>query len=185
MRTFITIEIPEQIKTALASLQNHLRQAKADINWTKPENLHLTLIFLGEIEESRLAEIARACSDAATGVRSFTLRLSGSGVFPNVRQPRVLWAGLVGEIEMVARMRAALEESLEQLGFEREEKAFRPHLTIGRIKSNRKTSELVALADYYQLPDLSFDVREIVLMRSELHPAGARYTALARIELKE
>ncbi|HKQ76678.1 MAG TPA: RNA 2',3'-cyclic phosphodiesterase, partial [Blastocatellia bacterium] len=95
----------------------------------------------------------------------------------------VLWAGLAGEIEKTAELKRRLEEKLEPIGFEREEKEFQPHLTIGRMKSNRKTRELLALADLRPLPALSFTVSEIVLMRSELHPAGARYSTIARAAL--
>ena len=87
MRTFIAIEIPEEIKTALAALQSALRKANVAVSWTNPENIHLTLKFLGEIEERRLAEIARASMDAAAGVHPLTLRLDGTGVYPNARQP--------------------------------------------------------------------------------------------------
>lgn len=182
MRAFIAIEIPEEIKTALTRLQNDLRRAKAEVSWTKPENIHLTLKFLGEIEESQASEIAQAC--AAAEFQSFTLSLNGAGVFPNARQPRVLWAGLAGEIETLTAMQRRLEDRLAAIGVEGDEKAFRPHLTIGRVKSNRNAREIVARAEAYSLPALSFDVREIVLMKSELHPAGARYTALAKAYLR-
>ncbi|HMZ18552.1 MAG TPA: RNA 2',3'-cyclic phosphodiesterase, partial [Blastocatellia bacterium] len=98
MRTFIAIEIPPTVKTALAALQTELRRAAADVGWTTAENFHLTLRFLGEVEEARLGEIRRVCDETAATVSSFTLRLSGAGAFPNVRQPRVLWAGVAGEI---------------------------------------------------------------------------------------
>ncbi len=184
MRTFIAIEIPAEIKMALSGLQTELRRAGADVSWTKPENIHLTLKFLGEIEERLVNEIERACIETVVEFQPFTLDLNGAGVFPNARQPRVLWAGLSGEIEKAVEIQWRLDERLMTIGFEREEKFFRPHLTIGRVKSNRKTRELLALADDYQLPKLIFDVKEIVMMKSELHPAGARYTTLARAEMR-
>ncbi|HKQ73008.1 MAG TPA: RNA 2',3'-cyclic phosphodiesterase [Blastocatellia bacterium] len=183
MRTFIAIEIPSEIKSALTALQNELRRAGADVNWTKPENFHLTLIFLGEVDERRIGEVETVCVDSAREFRPFALSLGATGVFPNSRQPRVLWAGLSGEIEKTAELKRRLEEKLEQIGFEREGKEFQPHLTIGRMKSNRKTRELLALADLRPLPALSFTVSDIVLMRSELHPTGARYSTIARASL--
>ncbi len=158
MRTFIAIEIPSEIKSALAALQAELRRAGADVSWTKPENIHLTLKFLGEVDERRIGEVEKVCVDSAAGFQPFTLRLDDTGVFPNARQPRVLWAGLAGEIEKAVEMQRRLDEELALIGFEREEKAFRPHLTIGRVKSNRKTRELLALADAQRLPALSFMV---------------------------
>jgi 2'-5' RNA ligase len=184
MRTFIAIEIPSEIKSTLAALQNDLRRAGADVSWAKPENVHLTLKFLGEVDERRIGEIEKVCVSSAADFKPFTLSLNGKGVFPNLRQPRVLWAGLAGDIENVVEIRRRLEDGLALIGLEREEKAFSPHLTIGRLKSNKKTRELLAIADAYQLPALSFEVTEIVLMKSELHPAGARYTVMARASLQ-
>lgn len=184
MRTFIAIEIPSEIKSALAALQTELRRAGADVSWTKPENIHLTLKFLGEVDERRIGEIEKVCVSLAAEFQPFTLSLNDTGVFPNARQPRIIWAGLAGEIEKAVEMQKRLDERIALIGFGREEKAFRPHLTIGRVKSNRKTRELIALADAHRLPALSFVISEIVLMKSELHPAGARYTPMARVSLQ-
>jgi 2'-5' RNA ligase len=183
MRTFIAIEIPSEIKSALAALQTELRRAGADVNWTKPENLHLTLNFLGEVDEKRIVEVEKACVLSAAEFHPFTLSLNDTGVFPNERQPRVLWAGLSGDVGNVVEMHRRLDERLAMIGFKRDEKKVHPHLTIGRLKSNKKTRELIALADAYQLPSLSFVVTEIVLMKSELHPAGSKYTPMAKAYL--
>lgn len=185
MRTFIAIEVPSEIKSALATLHNELRRAGADVSWTKPENIHLTLKFLGEVDERRIGEVGNVCVDSAREFQPFTLSLGATGVFPNSRQPRVLWAGLSGEIEKALEMQRRLDDSLALIGFEREEKDWRPHLTIGRVKSNRKTRELLALMDAHPLPALSFAVSEIVLMKSELHPAGARYNPMVKASLHE
>jgi len=184
MRTFIAIEIPAEIKAALAALQTELRRVGADVNWTRAENIHLTLKFLGEVDERLIGEIEKVCVDSVAEFRPFALSLNDTGVFPDSRQPRVLWAGLSGEVEKVIEMQRRLDERLALIGFEREEKAWRPHLTIGRVKSNRKTRELLALATSHSLPALSFEVREIVLMKSELQPAGARYTPMAKAYLR-
>lgn len=183
MRTFIAIEIPAEIRAALAALQIDLRRAKADVGWTKPDNIHLTLQFLGEIEEQRISEIADVLAGCAGQFQAFTLRLNGVGVFPNARQPRVLWAGLSGEVETLLAMQRDLAARLSAIGIKGDGKAFHPHLTIGRVKSNRNARELVAQADLSSLPALPFAVHEIALVKSELLPAGARYTALARASL--
>ena len=183
MRTFIAIEIPSEVKSALAALQDDLRRAGADVSWTRPENIHLTLRFLGEVDERRIGEVERVCVDSAAEFRPFTLRLNDTDVFPNARQPRVLWPGLAGEIEKAVEMRKRLNDGLALIGFELEEKDFHPHLTIGRVKSNKNARELLALASARQVPALSFVVTEIVLMKSELHPAGARYTPIAKVSM--
>src|SRR5262245_65628784 len=145
MRTFIAIEIPSEIKSALAALQDELRRAGADVSWTKPENIHLTLKFLGEVDERRIGEVEKVCVASAAEFQPFTLRLNETGVFPNARQPRILWAGLAGEIEKTVEMRKRLDDGLALIGFEREEKDFRPHLTIGRVKSKRQIREMTGL----------------------------------------
>jgi len=185
MRTFIAIGLPGPIKTELAKLQNELRRAQADVSWTKPENLHLTLRFLGEVEEGRLEALKRVCAESAAEFAPFTLRLNGTGVFPNFRQPRVLWAGLAGEIDAAARLQRRLEEGVVSLGFGPEDKPFKPHLTVGRVKSGRNARQVAALAEIADLPALSFEVGEIVLMKSELHAAGARYTPLHKSFLSQ
>jgi RNA 2',3'-cyclic 3'-phosphodiesterase len=184
MRTFIAIEIPAAIKTALAALQNDLRRAAAEVSWTRPENIHLTLRFLGEITEQQSQAIAVACEETAAQFPPFTLNLDAPGFFPNTHQPRVLWAGLRGEVEAARQLQLQLEQRLLVIGLPRADKSFQPHLTIGRIKSGKNAGQLVALADLYDLPALSFTVDEIVLMKSELHPAGARYTPLSRARLQ-
>ncbi len=180
MRTFIAIELPEEIKRAIAALQDDLRPARAEVSWTKPENLHLTLKFLGEIEERLVSQITQACVEAAESFTSFALSLNTAGAFPNARQPRVLWVGLSDGVEETRRVQASLDERLAAIGFEREARAFQPHLTIGRVKSPKGTEALLARADAYRLPALSFVAREIVFMHSQLDPAGARYTLLAQ-----
>lgn len=183
MRTFIAIEIPEAVKTVLSVMQNELRRAQADINWTKPENIHLTLRFLGEVDEKRLEDVKRSCAEAAAEFAPFTLKLNGAGVFPNFRQPKVLWAGLAGELEIAGKLQRRLEAGLTSLGFAPEDKPFKPHLTIGRVKSPKNARQVAALTEIQTLPDLPFEVQEIVLMKSELHSAGARYTSLAKFSL--
>src|SRR5215510_15157292 len=118
MRTFIAIEIPSEIKSALAALQTELRRAGADVSWTKPENMHLTLKFLGEVAEKRVVEVEKVCLTLGDESRPFTLMLNDTGVFPNTRQPRVLWAGLSGEIEKAVEMRRSLNDGLALIGFE-------------------------------------------------------------------
>lgn len=184
MRTFIAIEIPDAVKAALSAMQRELQRAGADVSWTGPENFHLTLRFLGEVEEKRLEEVKRVCGNAAATVPPFTLHLNGTGVFPNFRQPRVLWAGLAGEIEVARELQARVETGLVSLGFAPEDKPFKPHLTVGRVKSPKNARQVAALTEIHSLPELSFEVREIVLMKSDLHSTGARYTALARSELQ-
>jgi RNA 2',3'-cyclic 3'-phosphodiesterase len=184
MRAFIAIEIPSEVKSALAVFQSEMRSVGADVGWTKPETMHLTLKFLGETPEPLIEKIEKICFGLAAEYQPFALSLYGVGVFPNARKPRVLWVGLSGEVEKTAEMQRLLNERLAPLGFEPETKDFNPHLTLCRVKSDKKVRELVARANAYQFPALTFDIREIVLMKSELDPAGARYTCLTKVPLR-
>jgi 2'-5' RNA ligase len=184
MRTFIAIEISTEVKSAVAAVQNELSRAEADIAWINSEDIHLTLKFLGEIDKQQFTAIQEACVETATRFHPFTLSIRGTGVFPNPRHPRVLWVGLAGETETLEDLQEQLDERMASIGFEPEEKDFRPHLTIGRLKSNRNVKDLLARADAYSLPNLSFEVGEIVLMKSDLSPAGARYSELAKVKMK-
>jgi len=182
VRLFIAIEIPNAVKEALEALQAELRRARAEVSWIRPENIHLTIKFLGEVAEERLDAIVRATVAAASNHPPAALGLSEVGVFDE-RRPRVVWAGLRGDLEVVERVWLDLDERLGEEGFTRESRPFRPHLTIGRFKTQRGARELIAMASSYALPDLSFVARELAVVQSRLHPAGARYTALARARL--
>lgn len=183
MRVFIAIKLPDPIKTALAALQAELRQVSAKVSWTRLENLHLTLKFLGEVEAQRIPEVASACAAAALDAPPFAIGLQGTGGFPNLKHPRVLWIGLTGGIVALRTLHRTLDANLQTLGFEKEAHAFNPHLTLGRVKSLENISVATAKLLAYQLPELSFPVRELVVMQSQLHAAGAIYTPLARCGL--
>jgi 2'-5' RNA ligase len=184
MRSFIAIEIPSEIKSALLDLQNDLRGAGADVAWTNPDNIHLTLKFLGEIDKKLISEVEKVCVETIADVPPFKLSINGTGVFPNARHPRILWVGLGGEVERLERLQEQLDERLVGIGFENEEKDFQPHLTVGRIRSNKNLRELLARSDGYTLPTFSFVVQEIVLMKSDLLPSGACHSELARARMK-
>lgn len=184
MRTFIAIEVPETIKRALAEMQRALKDIGADAGWTNPDGIHLTLKFLGEIDPGLLPEVAGCCRAAVSGATPFTMTLDGTGVFPNFRNPRVLWAGLKEESGMLQALQLRLEDELSAIGFKPEDKPFNPHLTICRIRSLKKSRELLARAEMYDLPEISFEVRDIRVFKSELSPAGARYTELVKEEIR-
>ena len=183
MRTFVAIEISEEARSEIASLQDRLREANAEISWTRSENIHLSLKFLGEVSDRLLVDLASACTAAAAKFPSFKLSLDGAGAFPDFRQPRVLWVGLGGELPVLVQLQDNLDEELSKIGFERNKKPFRAHLTIGRVRSGRNLRALTSLAKNISLARIEFDARQLVLMRSELHPAGSKYTRLAEAAL--
>lgn len=180
MRIFIAIELPAEIKNALAAIQNELRTARAEIGWTKVDNIHLTLKFLGEIESAKAPAITNACIQAAASVAPFLLEVKDLGVFPNLRQPRILWAGLAGALGELRILHQNIDRNLHHLGFEKDARAFKPHLTLGRVKSNKNLTALISKLGACKLPELSFQAKEIFVMQSQLQSGGAVYTPLAK-----
>jgi 2'-5' RNA ligase len=188
IRSFIAIELPEEAKKGLARLRKELeRDEHKFVKWVDPGGIHLTLKFLGNIPSKRVAEITEAMKEAAEGILSFHLEISGLGAFPSLRQVRVFWVGIGGEVDKLSRLQQNIDSKLAVLGFAKEERSFVPHLTLARIREGtspleRKTfGELVGstiFEDKYHV-----EVEAINLMRSQLTPAGAIYTCLSVVKL--
>ncbi len=190
IRAFIATELPDEVRAALDQLQNGLKsERRSFVRWVHPEGIHLTLKFLGNIGAGKVPEIIEAMAKACRGVTSFHLALNGLGVFPNFRSPRVVWVGLVGEVEKLSALQECLEQALEPLGFAPEDRAFTPHLTLGRLRDGTtreerlRFGELVTSMRSGGMP--SFEVSAISLMRSELMPSGAVYSRLQSVSLEE
>jgi 2'-5' RNA ligase len=188
-RLFIALEPPEPVRRRIAALAEELRQgagrAGDDVRWVRPENVHLTLQFLGAVPEERVAGIVAALRDAAAGARPLSLSLRGAGGFPNARRPRVLWAGIEGDLSPLAALVAGLGARLAKLGYPPEERPFSPHLTLGRARDGRGAPGLAgALARAGQAEATPWRAVELVLFESHLSPRGPRYEAVARIPLE-
>jgi 2'-5' RNA ligase len=179
MRTFLAVEVPADVKRALASLQEELRSSGADVRWIRPEGIHLTLKFLGEIPSQRVDEIREAVEEMLGTHRPFSLEVRGLGGFPRLSQPRVVWVGLGGEVDRLRALQEDVEKGMNALGFPREERPFHPHLTLGRVRSPRRRDRL--LEGIRSLMDIQlggFRVEAVAQFESELLPSGARYTRL-------
>jgi 2'-5' RNA ligase len=182
IRSFIAIELPEEIRHALAKIQEHLRRDVAGVRWVQPASIHLTLKFLGDISAEQVQAIAAAAMGVVQNEPPLIVGLSGLGAFPNPHRPRVIWVGVEGDVERLGRLQVRLEEALEPFGFPREGRAFRPHLTLGRVKDPRRPLDLTcALAEVTVPRCNSFDVHEILLYKSDLRPSGAIYTKLQHL----
>ena len=183
MRSFIAIELPETIKKALAEFQQELGKCGADVRWARPENIHLTLKFLGNIEEDKADVIAEKIKGTCKGRSGFKLNISGTGVFPNKRSPRVLWAGIELNDE-ITTLQKGIEETMASVGFKPEKRRFSPHLTLGRFRSSRgKQAVLDKMGAYRENIFGLMDVNSVLLMRSDLGPRGATYTKIAQAYL--
>jgi len=184
IRSFIAIELPDATREAIAVVQERLKQSRAAVRWAKPAGIHLTLKFLGNILPAQVDDIAAAVELLVRDEPPITLCAGGLGGFPSPRKPRVIWVGLRGEIERLANIQAGLEKALEPLGFAREGRGFRPHLTIGRVKDRHRLQPLIEAMSTLELPEFnSFDADEIILYKSDLRPTGAIYTKLHRMPL--
>jgi 2'-5' RNA ligase len=188
IRSFIAIELSEEAKKGLARLRKELeRDEHKFVKWVDPGGIHLTLKFLGNIPAKRVTEITEAMEKAAQGISPFHLEISGLGAFPNLRQARVFWVGIGGEMDKLSGLQQNIDSALAALGFAKEERPFVPHLTLARIREGaspperRSFGELVGstiFEDKYHV-----EVEAIRLMRSQLMPAGAIYTCLSVVGL--
>ncbi len=184
MRTFIAIKLPEDVLRGVAVVQDRLRRSGVEAGWVRPESIHLTLKFLGEVEEARQGEIFDALRKAAAGVSPFTIAVAGAGAFPGSRNARVLWLGITGDLAPLAALQETIEEAMEGLGFRREDRKFTPHLTLARIRQGRPPSGLQKALDEIKDTGLpAFEVDSVHFMKSDLQPSGPVYTELGRVEL--
>jgi len=181
MRLFFCVELDDAAKRDLGCLIEHLKPRCGDAKWVAPENLHLTLRFLGEVGEDRLRELENLAQTVAGEFRPFTLELGKLSAFPSPKRARVLWVGPVkGEDRFVELMRA-VEEGVRRLGFKPETKDPTAHVTMARFRSPRDLSGLLAEVEFKDV--LPVEVREITLMRSTLRPEGPIYTPVFRVPL--
>lgn len=184
MRTFIAFALPPAIEQHARFLQERLRAAGLKLRWVAPQNIHLTLRFLGEINPSSIEPIGAAIQAAVRPAVPIDLVVQGLGVFPNIRRPTVLWTGLGGQLDALQQLHVGLSDELEPLGFAKEQRPFRAHLTLARIKDridSRKLSE--ALKEAGNFEPVPFNAAELILFQSVLRPQGAQYTPLVRKKL--
>lgn len=185
LRTFIALDPGKSVRDRLAGLQQSLAKAAPEVKWVEPENLHLTLLFLGEVEDRTVPAVCRVVKETARSRPQFAVTVEGAGCFPNPRRPRTLWVGLGTGAPEVTELHDALEGPLLDLGcYRREERRFTPHVTLGRVKGDGASAGLAAaLAKHAGWSAGEATVREVLVMSSELTPKGPVYTVLGRGEL--
>ncbi len=181
IRVFLAADPPSEILERIAAIQRELKKTvQGSIAWVRPEGIHLTLKFFGNIAPEQAEAVAAEVRGSVTGTASLSLRSRSLGVFPDLRRPRVIWLGLDGDVAPLGALQKKIETGLETCGFAREERPFRAHLTLARIKDGRG---LVGLEQALKNPRLQeagdFVVDKLTLFRSELTPKGAIYTGLA------
>ena len=174
MRAFVAVFPPPEVRETLAGAPRELPVA-GEVRWIRPENLHLTMKFLGEVPEDDLLHIAEVLDPLRSRHEPFEARLSGFGGFPSARRARILWAGIGEGSEPLRALARDVETSLEPLGFEREDRAYVPHLTLGRARGRPVALEAVEITS----PIPGFLVRSVELVESVLGGGGAAYSTLA------
>jgi 2'-5' RNA ligase len=180
IRAFFAVDLDERARTAAAEVERSLRASPGGdaVRWVRPEGLHVTLRFLGDVATERVPELVDRVRAETAALGSFRVRLGGVHAFPSARRPNVVVLD-VGPVEPLEELAEAVERGVVAAGFAPESRRFRAHLTLGRVRGHRFPSAGSALT-----PEAAaWDVREAVLFRSELHRSGARYTALERIAL--
>ena len=184
IRAFLAIELPASIKREIQLFQNKLQENGQGISWVKVSNLHITLKFLGDIDWNQQQAITTILPEVCRNLLPFSISVAKTGFFPNIKRPRVLWVGCSNSKNKLVQVFTAIDSSLADIGFEPEKRLFSPHLTIGRIKQLESTALLVS--QMQKNSDFSagrFQVSEIKLIKSQLHPSGAIYTPLAEFQL--
>lgn len=189
IRSFIAVELPDEVKVALAQLQDQLKTGKQlPVKWADPYGIHLTLKFLGNIAVNKINEITGAIEKATEGISPFHLEVKDLGVFPNFKRVRVVWVGVSGEVAQLSQLQQRIESNLAPLGFAHESRPFTPHLTLARVREQASPDEqqnfgqLIASARFET--SYSFNVDSINLMRSQLTREGAIYSRISSIKLK-
>ncbi|MCH8126622.1 RNA 2',3'-cyclic phosphodiesterase [candidate division KSB1 bacterium] len=178
IRTFVAISISDEARSAIFFLIDKLKKIESSIRWVDPSNLHLTLKFIGEIEKNRQKNLVEALDLSVKDISAFQYELSGKGCFPNCKQSRVLWIGVNDLKEKMSALQKQIDNNFYSVQIPRENRNFKPHLTIGRVKQNRKPGTILSKFEQFQLGEFVVDVGEVYLMKSELLPTGAKYSIL-------
>jgi len=183
VRSFIAISLAEPARAAVVAYLDRLRATVEGVAWTRPEHLHLTLKFLGDVDVARIPVLGERLRTVAAATGPFTLRVAGVGVFPSLARPRVLWVGVVAPVLLT--LSDGVEHACRAEGFAPEPRALRPHVTLGRVRDGGRGGkpDLGFLASDGDRELGSSPVADLVLFQSELRSDGARHTALVTLPL--
>lgn len=184
IRSFISINLNDALKKEINNLLMDFKKHNFDVKWVPVENLHVTLKFLGHITDETVEKVKERLYNIASSFKPFRLSFKGIGFFPDRKRPRVIWID-ISDSEVLKSLQETIDERLTEIGFEREERDFSPHLTIGRIRSLKDREKLIGLID--TIKDWKFgsiDVDRVYLMKSDLRPGGAQYSVIAEFPLK-
>ncbi|MFH2219387.1 MAG: RNA 2',3'-cyclic phosphodiesterase [Pseudomonadota bacterium] len=184
IRTFVAIELPDHVVASIRKVQEGLRSYGFNVKWVRPENIHLTLKFLGDIGTADTKKVGDAIAVSMKEHAPVSLTAKGIGVFPGIKNPRVIWVGITGRQNELLALQNRLENELAGIGFPREKRPFNGHLTLGRVKQKIDPRRLVeAIEEFGGFESEPFAAGEVVLFKSDLKPTGAVYTKLVSAAL--
>jgi 2'-5' RNA ligase len=185
-RIFIAVDVPEEARGVVAEYIADLRSSFSEVRvgWERAEKLHFTLKFLGHVEEANVPKVQDAIAGMIHRYQPFTAELSGTGLFPNTREPRILWLGIGVCREEMIQLGKEIESAVERLGFAKEPRPFSPHLTIGRIRQPGKGRDLAAAHLSSVFPPIEFSVDHVTIYESILGPSGSCYEVISRHRLQ-
>jgi 2'-5' RNA ligase len=185
LRTFIAVDVGKAIRDRAVALQEKLARASEGVKWVEPANLHVTLLFLGEVDNREVADVCRVVAEHTQKQGAFAMSVEGAGSFPSTRRPRILWIGVGQGTPELCTLHDSLETPLFEIGcYRREERRYTPHITLGRVRGDRPSHTLAeALAKQANWQGGQTTVNEVLVMSSELAPQGPVYTVLSRAKL--
>ena len=185
IRSFIAFELPAAVISLLDHVQQELKSLRLKAGWVRPQNIHLTLRFLGNINPADIENIGGAMADAVAECTPFTLTVGGIGFFPGIKRPRIIWVGLGGATAVLLEVQRNLEDRLATVGFPKEKRSFKAHLTLGRIRQAVDPNTLGRAIEYCSdIGRQQFTADRIILFKSDLRPSGAVYSQLKQVDLR-
>lgn len=185
-RVFAAIELSSKIQTRIEKQIQTLKAAVPDnrASWSRPENIHLTLKFFGNVPQRRIPRISEAAARVVKQLSKFQIQIENTGAFPKVSQPRVLWIGVSDPTGELSQLQQLFETECAVEGFEKETRDFSPHLTIARLRRPEGAKALAETNQKLGFESMSVEVNELVVFRSEPSSKGSKYTALARHRIR-
>jgi 2'-5' RNA ligase len=186
-RIFAAVDISEEARRRVSEYSAALRREFPDlrVGWEKAEKLHLTLKFLGETNEAQLNDLTEIVDKIAEQISTFSLQITATGVFPSPRKPRILWLGVNDKTESLLKISELLETGCERIGFPKENRNFKAHLTVGRLREPHKSIEIARKHLQNEFEPVEFEVSEIVIYESKLQSTGSIYSVVSKHKLEE
>ncbi|MEN6371249.1 MAG: RNA 2',3'-cyclic phosphodiesterase [Armatimonadota bacterium] len=186
IRTFVAVLISDSLKRRISSVQEEFIKVAPAVKWVANENYHITIKFLGGVKSDRIKAISQAIEEAVRYIEPFDVELGGAGAFPNPGRPKTVWVGVTSGSEMLAKIAGRVDDALEKLGFEKETRPFKSHITIGRVKDSRDAKELGPVLESAKTGRLgSFKVESVAVMKSDLRREGPVYSVIREVRLSD